>query len=196
PPPVPATVPPGVTVRAIGDSVMVSAAAALQERLGPSGYIDAALNRQFADGIAVARSVGEGGGADTVVVHLGNNGPVSAGDADALLAELAAVRTVLVVNLRVDRPWQGPNNQTLADAVGRHPHARLVDWYGASEGRPDWFQSDGTHFRATAGPGARALADLIAGAVPPPPTTTVAPVATTPVAVPTTAAPPPGTGPR
>lgn len=172
PVPTPATVPAGVSVRAIGDSVMVSAAGALQERLGASAYIDAALNRQFSDGITAARAIREAGGADVVVVHLGNNGPVAPADVDGLMGELAGARAVLLVNVRVDRPWRASVNQTLAEATQRHPRARLVDWYGASEGHPDWFQGDGTHFRASNGPGAKAFADLIAGAVPPPPSTT------------------------
>jgi hypothetical protein len=152
----------------------VSAAGALQERLGASGHIDAKLSRQFVDGIAVARAVREQGGANVVVVHLGNNGPVKPEDVDALLAELADIPTVLLVNVRVSAAWRASVNQTLADATGRHPNARLVDWYGASEGHADWFQSDGTHFRTTSGPGANAFADLIAGSIPPPATTTTA----------------------
>ncbi len=168
-PAAPDTVPVGVTVRAVGDSVMVSATGALEARLGPSGYIDAELNRQFADGIAVARGIREQGGAGVVVVHLGNNGPVEAADVDALMAELVDVPTVLLVNVRVSAPWRDSVNQTLADAAGRHPRIRLVDWYAASEGHADWFQSDGTHFRTTSGPGANAFADLIVASIPPPP---------------------------
>jgi lysophospholipase L1-like esterase len=171
-----------VAVRAIGDSVMVSAAGALQERLGASGYIDAGLSRQFADGIAVARGVREQGGASVVVIHLGNNGPVRAAEVDAVMGELVDVPAVLFVNVRVSARWQDAVNQTLAEAVGRHPNARLVDWHGASAGHPEWFQSDGTHFRTVSGPGANAYADLIAGAVaaavPPPTTMTTAPTTT------------------
>jgi len=178
----PGRVPAGVTIRAIGDSVMVSAAGALQDRLGASGYIDAELSRQFSDGIAVARDIVTQGGASVVVVHLGNNGPVQARDVDALVNELSGIPAVLLVNVRVDSPWRASVNQTLAEAAERYPSATLVDWYGASEGHADWFQSDGTHFRTTSGPGANAFADLIVASIPAP-------------APPSTAAPPPPTAP-
>lgn len=175
PPPSPAPSPPApqgcpapVRITAIGDSVMVSAAGALHARLGPSGYIDAKNNRQFADSVAIARTMREERRLSSVmVVHLGNNGPVKGGDIDALMRELAEVPTTLLVNVRVNGPWQDSVNATLADAARRHPAVRLVDWYGASEGHGDWFQSDGTHFKTTSGPGANAYADLISSSISP-----------------------------
>jgi hypothetical protein len=104
------------------------------------------------------------------------------------MGELADVPTVLLVNVRVSAAWRDSVNQTLADAVGRHPRSRLVDWYGISDGHADWLQSDGTHFRTTSGPGAAAFANLIAGSIPPPPTTTTSPPARTPITVTTTTA--------
>ena len=169
-PPVPAAAPAptGVAVTAIGDSVMVSAAGALRARLGPSGYIDAVNRRQFSDAVDIARAMREQGLlGKVVIVHLGNNGPVRGSHVDALMAELAGVPSVLLVNVRVNGFWQDSVNQTFADAARRHPAIRLVDWHHHSDGHPDWFQSDGTHFKATSGPGAHAYADLLAGSVPP-----------------------------
>src|SRR5947209_3013758 len=98
----PPTLPPPIPVIAIGDSVMVGAAPALQSRLGSSGYIDAHIGRQFSDGVQVAGSYRDHERLGrAVVVHLGDNGPIRAADVDALLAELAGVPNVLLVNVRV-----------------------------------------------------------------------------------------------
>ena len=175
PPPPP---PPPIPVLAIGDSVMVGAAPALQERLGSSGYIDAHISRQFSDGVQVAGSYRDHGRLGrAVVVHLGDNGPIRAADVDALIAELAGVPNVLLVNVRVPRDWQGEVNSELAAAVGRHPEVKLVDWFAFSAPHGDWFESDHTHLKEA---GMRAFADLILGAIPPPPPPpTPAPTTTT-----------------
>ena len=173
PEPTPAATPPPVAtsaVTAIGDSIMVSAAAALRDRLGPAGFIDAFANRQFPEAITIARRMRDAGTLGAVlVVHLGNNGPVKAADVDTLVREVPPSVTVLLVNLRVRTPWEGAVNATLADAAARHPNVTLVDWYAGSEGHREWFQSDGTHFKTTSGPGARAYAELIVRSMPPPP---------------------------
>jgi hypothetical protein len=176
PPPPP---PPPIPVIAIGDSVMVGAAPALQSRLGSSGYIDAHIGRQFEDGVHVVQSYRNGGRLGrAVVVHLGDNGAITPGQVDALVTDLDGVPNVLLVNVRVTKPWQDEVNHTLADAVGRHPGVKLVDWFAFSAPHGNWFAGDGTHLTET---GAAAFADLILGAIPPPPpppptTTTTAPL--------------------
>ena len=199
PPPAAAPVPPplGTTsVTAIGDSVMVSAAGALRARLGAAGYIDAHVNRSFSEGVAIARRMREERTlGEVVVVHLGSNGPVKATDIDDLMREVPASAGVLLVNVRAHTPWEGSVNSVLADAAGRYPTVRLVDWYGLSGAHREWFQSDGTHFKTTSGPGANAYADLIVGSLPPPepaPTTTAT---TTPTVATTTATTAPATTP-
>ncbi|MEO6121794.1 MAG: acyltransferase family protein, partial [Acidimicrobiales bacterium] len=180
-PPVPAPAPAVVPVTAIGDSVMISAAGALQSRLGPSVYIDARSSRQFSEGIPLVRQMREEQRlAPTAVVHLGNNGPVRAQDIDALMVELADVARVVMVNVRVDAPWRDSVNQSLAEAAERYPSIRLVDWSQSSDGHRAWFQSDGTHFKTTSGPGANAYADLIAEAVAPAPASATVPTPATP----------------
>ena len=182
-PPPPPTTPPTIPVIAIGDSVMVGAAPALQARLGLGGFIDAHIGRQYEEGVHVAefyRVRGRLGRA--VVVHLGDNGAITPGQVDALVAQLTGVPNVLFVNVRVTKPWQDEVNQTLADAVARHPGVKLVDWFNASAPHAEWFASDHTHLNDT---GAAAFADLIVNSIPPPPPPP-APAPTT-----TTTTPPP-----
>jgi peptidoglycan/LPS O-acetylase OafA/YrhL len=190
-----------VPTTALGDSVMLGAAGPLQARLGGNAFIDAKVSRQFADGVGQARRLRDQGRLGQVVfVHLGSNGPPRASDIDALMEVLVDVPHVRFVNVRVNRNWEGPTNQTLADGAARHgPKVQLVDWYGFSAGHLDWFQSDGTHVKA---PGAAAYADLLGSYLPPPPPPPPPPPETTTSTAPpppetttTTPAPPPATPP-
>ena len=168
-------------ITAIGDSVMVSAAAALAGRLGPSSYINAVTNRQFSEAAGIVRQFRDAGSLGAVVVvHLGNNGMVSDEEIDALAQEVPVSATLVLVNVRVDRPWQAGVNAALAAAAARHPGVRIADWYAVSEGHREWFQRDGTHLRTTSGSGATAFAEAIAAAVPPPPPPPPAPPAPPP----------------
>jgi hypothetical protein len=193
-PPPPPTTPPPIPVIAIGDSVMVGAAPALQAKLGSAGFNDAHVGRQYEEGVRVAefyRVRGRLGRA--VVVHLGDNGAITPGQVDALVAQLAGVPNVLFVNVRVTKPWQDEVNQTLADAVARHPGVKLVDWLNFSAPHGEWFASDRTHLTET---GSAAFADLIVSSIPPPPPPVPAPTTTTTTPVPpiTTVKGPPSPG--
>jgi peptidoglycan/LPS O-acetylase OafA/YrhL len=165
PPPPQPTPPPPVAPRrvtAIGDSVMLGAAAAL-ERAIDGVAIDAAVSRQVGTALDILRgrsAAAEIG--DVVVVHVGNNGTFTARQFDALMNVLSGASRVVVVNLRVPRAWETPNNAVIAAGVGRYPPARLVDWYQASAGRPDLFWDDGIHLRPA---GAALYASLVATAV-------------------------------
>ncbi|MGH9164712.1 MAG: hypothetical protein ACRDZW_04250, partial [Acidimicrobiales bacterium] len=148
------------------------------DRHPPSSLIDARTRRQFHEGVGVVRQLlDEQRLTPVMVVHLGNNGRVRMSDVEGLVAELTEGQRLLLVNVRVDAPWRESVNEVLAEAAQRFPVVTLVDWYGYSEGHRNWFQSDGTHFTATAGEGARAYAELIttAAATPPPPTPAPAP---------------------
>jgi hypothetical protein len=166
--------PPGsVDVIAIGDSVMLGAVPQLRSRLGSRSYIDAKKSRQFEDGVALVHTFRERHRLGRVViVHLGTNGPVKSSDVDAMMRELKGVPFVKFLTIRVDRGWQDEVNSTLRDAAHRYKTIGLVDWYSYSNGHRDWFQSDGTHLRAS---GAQAYAKLIGGSLPPPATPTPRP---------------------
>jgi peptidoglycan/LPS O-acetylase OafA/YrhL len=192
-PPPPA--PPPIDVLAIGDSVMVGAAPALQARLGSSAYIDAHIGRQFADVIELTKRYRDGGRLGrAVVVHLGDNGPIRPPDIDAVINELAGVPNIVLVNVRVPRSWRAEVNSELAAAVARHPGVKLVDWFADSAPHGEWFESDHTHLKEA---GMNAFADLIIGAIPPPPPPPPPPPATTTTFPPppvTTVSGPPSTG--
>jgi hypothetical protein len=143
--------------------VMLGAAPALQARFGPTGYIDAKVNRQFSAGIDVAKALAQQGKlGPMVVIDLGNNGPFQPADMDNMMRLVPPNDRVLLVTVRVDVPWQGSVNQALHASAARYPSVKLVDWFAYSQDHPEWFWSDGTHLRPE---GANAYADLIAGSM-------------------------------
>lgn len=89
-------------VMAVGDSVMLGAAPALQ-RTFDQIQVDAAVGRQVQAGLQVLRA-----------------------------KRAADVPRVVFVNLRVPRSWEAPNNAVIAAAVQRSSNAVLVDGHAAS----------------------------------------------------------------
>ena len=151
---------PAKTVSAIGDSVMLGAAATLTQAVTTLDVIDAEVGTQVSTGIEILRTRREAGQlGDVVVVHLGNNGTFTAEQLDEMMGVLGDERRVVFVNVRVPRTWEGPNNAVLAEGVGRHPNAVLVDWYAASIDRPGFFWDDGMHLRPK---GQKVYANLVA----------------------------------
>jgi peptidoglycan/LPS O-acetylase OafA/YrhL len=157
--PTPAPPPPPGPVYAIGDSVMLGAASELSAVIAPI-EIDAQVSREVGALIDILRwRASSGLLPDTVVVHIGNNGYFAPGQFDEMMRTLINVRRVIVVNIRVQRPWEGPNNATINEGTARYPNAVLLDWYGTTEGRYDLFWDDGVHLRPE---GAREYAAFIA----------------------------------
>jgi len=152
-------------VYAVGDSVMVDAQGPLVADV--SGIeVDAAVSRQWADGEPLVRAALARGISGAIVVFLGTNGPLAPADFDAMMAAAQGARRVVFVTVHVDRPWQDPNNAVLAAGVARYPNAVLADWNALSTPHPEWFYAaDGTHM-PIGGPGAQALASLIASKLP------------------------------
>ncbi|MDQ3896228.1 MAG: acetyltransferase, partial [Actinomycetota bacterium] len=142
------TVLPKVHVTGLGDSVLLEAKAQLERRL-PDAAIDAEVGRQFKELLAVARSMRDSGAlGPRVILQLGNNGPVTSSQFDDMM-EVLEGRRVVVVNVKVARPWEGPNNAVLAEGVARWPNAVLVDWHKQGAAHPELFADDGTHMGPT-----------------------------------------------
>ncbi|WP_035462302.1 acyltransferase family protein [Alicyclobacillus macrosporangiidus] len=153
----------GKGVTAIGDSVLEDAKPYL-EKLLPGIVVDAQVGRQFTEAAQViGRLQQQGRLGNTVIIELGNNGPFTEKQLDDLLAQLGSCRVVLV-NVRVPRPWQDVVNRTLAAVAADHPGVTLVDWCSASAGKSQWFYADGVHLNPA---GSQAYAQLLAGAVRP-----------------------------
>jgi len=156
----PAPVPGVPRVTAIGDSVMLGAKAALEQRFGGDIHVDAAVSRQFGTAIDILRTLRDQGRlSPTVVVHMGTNGVITHEQFETLMGVLADRPRVVIVNLKVPRRWEAPDNAVLADGVRRHPNTVLLDWHAVGSSRPDIFWTDGYHLRPH---GAQLYAELIA----------------------------------
>jgi peptidoglycan/LPS O-acetylase OafA/YrhL len=143
---------------AIGDSVMRGAAKELQKALG-TVEVDAVVSRQAGAAIndlKARRDLGTLG--DIVIVHIGSNGYFTARQFDEMLQVLSGVRQVLIVNIRVPRRWESPNNAVFAEGVKRVQNTIVVDWYSATATHPDYFVADGVHLQPA---GQRLYASLI-----------------------------------
>jgi hypothetical protein len=158
PPPGPGFVAGRVT--AVGDSVMLDYQDELKTDI-PGIQVDAAVSRQWSDGVAILQELKASGqlGAE-VIVGLGTNGPISDADFDAMMQTLDGASRVVFVNTHVDRPWQDPNNAVIAAGASRYPDVVVADWSTLAAQNPQWFGGDGTHL-AIDGPGADALASLV-----------------------------------
>lgn len=157
PAPPPITIPQTATVTAIGDSVMLGAVSTLLA-LGPGVQVDAAVGRQVQVGLEMLawyRDAGLLG--QTVVVHLGNNGTFTAEQFDRLV-ELLAGHRIIVLTVKVPRPWEAPNNEVIFNGVARHPSVEMIDWKSLGEAHPGLFYDDGMHLRPE---GARFYADTV-----------------------------------
>jgi peptidoglycan/LPS O-acetylase OafA/YrhL len=165
PPPPTTTAAAGVlpsSIVAVGDSVMLGAAPAVQAVL-PGVQIDAAVSRQFGEAVAIIeqrRAAGALG--STLIVHMGTNGPVMGGDLEHLMQAVAGVPRVVLVTVEVDRRWEQQVNDAIRSAAG-HPNVRIADWNQYVAGCPAGsLARDGVHL---VGPGPACYAALLAQTV-------------------------------
>jgi len=125
---------------------MLGAQTSLRRFLGDRLQMDANVSRHFTEGLDVVRRLHDAGQlGDIVVIHLGTNGSIPEDQLDEMLRLLSGVKRVVVVNTRVDRPWEQPDNDAIAAAVPRYPNAVLLDWYSAASQHPEYLAQDGVH---------------------------------------------------
>ncbi|MEQ8833805.1 MAG: acyltransferase family protein [Miltoncostaeaceae bacterium] len=145
----------------VGDSVMLGARGAVERHLGRRAVVDAAVSRQFPEGADTVRGRLRGLPRGTpVVLHLGTNGVVPGDGLTGLLRELSGVPRVVLVNVRVDRPWEEDVNRALTEAAARRDNVVLADWSTVAAG--DDLLADGVHTNPR---GARLYARTIADAL-------------------------------
>jgi len=117
-------------VTAIGDSVMVGAAPALEQALA-AVQIDASVGRQVSSAIDVVRAMRNADElGQVVVIDMGNNGTFANSQFDSLMQLLTGVPRVVFVNVTVPREWEETNNDVILRGVDRYPNAVLVNWHG------------------------------------------------------------------
>ena len=138
---------------------MLGAANGLAQAFGTI-EVDAAIGRDVA---STLRNLRERRATNrlpaTVIVQLGNNGPITRPQIDDMMQTLADVQRVIVIDLHVPEPWELANNAMLAAAVSRYPNARLAGWHAATEVQQPELFWDGIHLRPL---GVRLYVGLIA----------------------------------
>ncbi len=134
--------PPG-PILALGDSVMLGSAPNLEARLGHRVTVDAVVGRQAEQTVErIAEYRAAGRLPQTVVVQIGDNGPVWSTDMQNLRRVLKGVPRVVLVNVRLARSWQDEVNHELSQYVRTWPQAVIADWY---ENSTQQMLTDGVH---------------------------------------------------
>jgi peptidoglycan/LPS O-acetylase OafA/YrhL len=152
----------GRQVTAIGDSVLVAAAAALNAAL-PRVYIDAEVGRAMVNGLAVIQSLAADGELrHYVVVGLGTNGPVSAAQIRQLRRLIGPDRDLVLVNTFGPMPWESSVNKVLETAARHTAHVSLADWHAAIAGHTGLLWPDGIHPQPA---GAKVYARVVLAAI-------------------------------
>ena len=124
--------PPG-PILALGDSVMLGSAPNLEARLGHRLTVDAVVGRQAQETIQrIAEYRAAGQLPQTVIVQIGDNGPVWSTDMQNLREVLRGVPRVVLVNVRLARSWQDEVNQELSQFARTWPQAVIANWYANS----------------------------------------------------------------
>ena len=152
----------GRQVTAIGDSVMVASAAALDAAL-PGVYINAQVGRAMVNGLTVIQGLAARGELRRfVVVGLGTNGPVSAAQIRQLRRLIGPHRDLILVNTYGPMPWESSVNRVL-DAAARHAaHVSLADWHAAIADHTGLLWPDGIHPQPS---GAKVYARIVLAAI-------------------------------
>jgi hypothetical protein len=137
----------GSQVSAIGDSVMLASASALEAEL-PGIYIDAKVGMQMQTGIQLVQGFAASGQLRHIVlVGLGTNGAITAGQVWQLREAAGPGHEIVLVNVFGPMSWESEVNGVLAGATWHKPHVALMDWAGAIAGRPYLLWNDGIHPR-------------------------------------------------
>jgi peptidoglycan/LPS O-acetylase OafA/YrhL len=152
----------GSQVTAVGDSVMLASATALEAAM-PGVYIDAKVDRQTPAGLAVIQSLAATGRLRQVVVFsLGTNGSVTARQLRQLQRTVGPGRELVLVSTFGPQAWEHAVNTALAAAARHGQHTELANWYAAIAARPALLWPDGIHPRP---PGARLYARVVLTAI-------------------------------
>ena len=141
----------GGQVTAVGDSVMLASATAL-ERAMPGVYIDAKLGRQVQTGLAAIQSLVTAGRLRPVVlISLGTNGDVTASQLRQLRRVVGPGRELVLVNTFGPQGWEHAVNVALAAAARHGQRTQLADWDQAIAARTGLLWPDGIHPRPAGG---------------------------------------------
>jgi hypothetical protein len=154
----------GQRVYVYGDSVLLGAKGAIEQRLAGKGWVPsvfAHVGANMPETIRLVRSQ-QNEIPDVVVLGVGNNyfgnPAVFRQQIDDVMSALGRAKRVIWLNLREFRPDRRDANAELAAAAQRWATLEIADWNAVSMSRPGVHYDDGLHLRPE---GARLMAELI-----------------------------------
>ena len=139
-----------------GDSVILGIRFEL-DALQDIGLINARVGRQAPELLEVITNDKMNMGNSPIVFNLGNNNKLTEEQVAAIFEEIKGQPRIVVVNTAVPRPWRDDNNALIAKYASIYG-AYLVDWASISNGRGEYFGSDGVHLAPA---GVRAYVEAI-----------------------------------
>lgn len=136
----------GDEIIAIGDSVMLAAAPALQEQF-PGIAIDAAVSRQMASAPGLVGAYLDAGSLRPVVIlALGTNGPIDRDTLEQVRGMLGPQRELIVVNTQTPRGWTPGVNAELSSFALVYRNVELANWHDAIQPYLHEMARDQVHF--------------------------------------------------
>jgi peptidoglycan/LPS O-acetylase OafA/YrhL len=136
----------GDEITAIGDSVMLAAAPALQEAY-PGIAIDAAVSRSMFSAPGIVQAQLDAGTLRTVVVlALGTNGPIERNTLEQVRQMIGPQRELVVVNAQAPRGWIPGVNDELSAFALVYRNVELANWHDAIQPYLSEMARDQVHF--------------------------------------------------
>jgi len=152
----------GWQVTAVGDSVMLASAQALEQDL-PGISIDAKVGMQMQTGVQIVQDLAASGALrHYVVVGLGTNGAITGDEIWDLRKAAGWDRELILVNTFGPMPWATEVNDELTAATWHKRHVEVADWAAAIAPYPGLLWDDGIHPRPS---GAPLYARVVANAI-------------------------------
>lgn len=133
-------------ITAFGDSVILDAAAGLQE-IFPKLLVDGAVGRQLYESPDLIEQLKkENLLKQTVLIGLGTNGSFTEAQFDEMMQAIGSSRKVFWINVRVPtRRWQNEVNRMLNEMQQKYKQLTVIDWFTYSNEHEDWFYEDRVH---------------------------------------------------
>lgn len=133
-------------ITAFGDSVILDAAAGLQE-IFPKMVVDGEVGRQLYTSVATIEQLKKDNLLkQNVLVGLGTNGSFTETQFDEFMAAIGTDRKVYWINVRVPtRRWQNDVNAMLDTMTKKYTNLKVIDWYNYSNAHEEWFYDDRVH---------------------------------------------------
>lgn len=158
--------PQGTEMTAVGDSVLLASAQALQEHF-PGITVDGAVSRHYTEALTIIQNMkAQGTLGKVVIMGLGTNGPSYGAGDDQMLNEVRDVvgpdRLLIYVLPYGDRWYMPEAESELITEAKTHPNVYIANWCDAAKHDHSYLRDDGIH---PTGPGAEAYATAIESAI-------------------------------